>query len=74
MRYRIISNCLAAWQLGTLLILSGASFGQETSVEFDPRETGQLDLNFKTVLLGLIMALGCVAVWRFLIRQLERSR
>jgi hypothetical protein len=61
--------------LGLLALPGSALFGQEGEVvEWDPRETGELTLNWKTVLIGLLLALACCGVWKLLMWILESRR
>ena len=53
-------------------MLGPVALAQEGAfVDFDPRETGELNLNFATVLIGLMLALGCIGGWKLLMWQLE---
>lgn len=61
--------------LGLLCLPGCALFGQEgEAVEWDPRETGELTLNWKTVLIGLLLALACCGVWKLLMWLSESRR
>jgi len=59
-----------------LLILTGWTLmGQEGSgVGWGPHETGELDLNWKTLLVGFLLALACCGLWKLLMWLLERNR
>ena len=49
--------------------------GQEgAGVRWDPRETGKLYLNWKTLLVGFLLALACCGLWKLLMWLLERNR
>jgi O-antigen/teichoic acid export membrane protein len=61
--------------LGLSALLGRGLFGQEgEAVGWDPRETGELTLNWKTVLIGLLLALACCGVWKLLMWLLESRR
>jgi len=61
--------------LGILVLLSCALFGQESvAVTFDPRETGELTLDWKSALIGLLLALACCGVWRLFMWLMESRR
>ncbi len=47
---------------------------QDGSIAFNPRETGELTLNWQTVAVGLLFSLGCYGLWRLLIWFLETRR
>jgi hypothetical protein len=48
--------------------------GQEVEPQWDPHETGELTLDWQTILLGLLVALGFCGLWRFFIWFLESRR
>jgi O-antigen/teichoic acid export membrane protein len=61
--------------LGLLALLGCALFGQEGEVVgWDPRETGELTLDWKTLLIGLLLALACCGLWKLLMWLLESRR
>ncbi len=61
--------------LGLLASSSRGLLGQEGgAVRFGPRETGELTFNWKTVLIGLLLALACCGLWRLLTWLLESRR
>jgi len=58
-----------------LLATSGRLFGQKDAVaEWDPQETGELALTWKTTLVGLLLALACCGLWKLLMWFLENRR
>ena len=60
---------------GLLILTAWTLMGQEgAGVRWDPRETGELDLNWKMFLVGFLLALACCGLWKLLMSQLERNR
>lgn len=45
-----------------------------STVTWDPRETGELTLNWNTALIGLLLALTCGGLWKLLMSLLEARR
>lgn len=74
MRFSVSGGKRLAQVFGPVALFWRVASGQESTVQWDPRETGQLELNFKTVTIGLVMALSCVGVWKLLVWLLERNR
>ncbi len=61
--------------VGLLALLGRTLFGQEgQGIQFDPRETGELPLNWKSLLLGLLLALACCGLWKIVMWFLESIR
>ena len=61
--------------IGLLVFFGRAVHGQdESTVTWNPRETGELRLTWETVLIGLLMALACCGLWKLLMWFLESRR
>jgi hypothetical protein len=61
--------------LGVFVLMGRSAHGQEqANITFDLSETGELTLDWKTVLIGLLLALACCGLWRLFIRLLESRR
>ena len=61
--------------LGLVVLMGRAVHGQEQSTfTLDPWETGELTLDWKTVLIGLLLALACCGLWKLFMWFLESRR